>query len=138
MSRGELLNVRYPAQRDRGSVSVTVIMVPFILLVIMLVVQVGLAGYARKVAAGAAQQGALQAAVYEGSPGSGAAYAMDLFSASAGGVVTDSSASSSSTGNAVSVTINATVVRVFPLLPTFSISATGSANRERFVPEGAP
>ena len=47
---------------DRGEVTATVIVVPVVLLAMLLVVQFGLAYYARQVLAGAAQDGAAAAA----------------------------------------------------------------------------
>ena len=114
----------------------TVLMVPFVLIATMLVVQVGLAGYARHVAAGAAQDGADTAAAFEADIARGEAVARSLFESSAGQLATSTSTSSTATDSAIAVTIRAEVVRVLPLFPTITISATGSANRERFVPEG--
>lgn len=116
--------------------TVTVLMVPFVLVATMLVVQFGLAAYARHVAAGASQDGADTAAAFEADAGRGEAVARMLFDASAGQLTTSTRTASAASETTITVTVTADVVRVLPLFPAITISATGSANRERFVPEG--
>ena len=124
--------------RDRGEVTVTVIMIPFIIIGMMLVVQFGLAMYARQVVSGAAQDGAATAALRDSSPGAGQAVTDQLVTQSAGHLLNGYSSSASSTGDIVTVRASGNVVKVFPFFPTITVSGSGSATVEEFVPEGGP
>jgi len=119
-------------------VLVTVIMVPFILIGMMLVVQFGLAYYARQVMAGAAQDGAASGAREGSSVAAGKVVTDSLVNASASQLLSSYSSSAGSDGNVITVTARGEVVRVFPLFPSITVSATGSATIERFVPQGSP
>lgn len=113
-------------------------MVPFIVMAMMLIVQFGLAMYARQVVAGAAQDGAAQAALVGSSPAAGQAVTDGLVQQAAGNLLTGYGSSVSSTAEVVTIQASGQVVRVFPLFPTLTVSATGSATIERFRPEGQP
>lgn len=113
-------------------------MMPFIVIAMMFAVQVGLAYHARQVVAGAVQDGAATAAMAGSSPAQGAATTETLIAASAGNLVSTPSVSASTSGEVVTVSAAATVVRVFPLFPTFNVSAESSATLERFRPQVAP
>lgn len=123
---------------DRGEALVTVLMVPFILIGMMLVVQFGLAYYTRQVMAGAAQDGAASGARDGASAPTGQVVADELAQSGAAHLLTSYSSSSSSDGNVITVTTSGTVIKVFPLFPSITVSATGSASVERFVPQGSP
>lgn len=123
---------------DRGEALVTVLMVPFILIGMMLVVQFGLAYYARQVMAGAAQDGAASGARDGASAASGQVVADELAQSGASHLLTSYSSSSSSDGNVITVTTRGNVIKVFPLFPSVTVSATGSASIEQFVPQGSP
>jgi len=113
-------------------------MVPLVLIAVMLVVQFGLAYYARQVLAGAAQDGAASGARVDGSPGAGAALADSLIDQGAGALLTSHGASGSSDGERVTVTATGEVVSLIPFLGSISVSATGSSPVEEFDPQGAP
>jgi len=113
-------------------------MVPFILISMMMVVQFGLAYYARQVIAGAAQDGAASGARDGASEGSGKAVADQLVQSSGRHLLSDYSSTWSSNDNVITVTTNGTVIKVFPLFPKINVSATGSASIEQFVPQGSP
>ena len=123
---------------DRGEALITVLMVPFILIGMMLVVQFGLAYYAQQVMAGAAQDGAASGARDGASASAGQAVADGLVQSSASQLLASYSSSSSSDGNVITVATRGNVVKVFPLFPSITVSATGSASIEQFVPQGSP
>ncbi len=129
---------RTRSDRDRGEVLVTTIMVPFIIIGMMLVVQFGLAMYARQVVAGAAQDGAATGALQGSSPAAGQAVTDQLVDQSAGHLLNGYSSSVSSNGDIVTVRASGNVVKVFALFPTITVSGSGSATVEEFVPEGGP
>lgn len=116
--------------------TVTTIMIPLIVLAILFVVQVGFAYHARQVVSGAVQDGAATGAMDGHSPADGAATAQSLIDGAAGSLLTGTSAIGSQSGDVVTVEATATVVQVFPLLPTFTVSAESSATVERFRPQG--
>lgn len=113
-------------------------MVPFILVGMMMVVQFGLAYYAQQVMAGAAQDGAASGARDGASPAAGQAVADDLARSGASHLLTSYSSSSTSGANTITVTTRGNVIKVFPLFPSITVSATGSASIEQFVPQGSP
>ncbi len=114
----------------------TTVMMPVIVLAVMFVVQVGLAYYTRQVVSGATQDGAATGAMYGFMPEEGGATARDLIEQGAGHLTTGSAAAVSVAGDVVTVQASATVVKVFPLFPTFTVSAESSAPVERFRPQG--
>lgn len=113
------------------------LMVPFIIVGMMMVVQFGIAMYARQVVAGAAQDGADTGARAGSSPGQGVATTDQLVSQAGGHLITGYSSSVASDGDIVTVTAQADVVRVLPLFPTITVRASGSASVEKFVAEGS-
>lgn len=119
-----------------GEVTVTVMMVPLVLITVMLVVQFGLAYHARQVMAGAAQDGAASAARQGSGVGAGASLADSLIEQSAGQLLTSHSTAGSSDGARVTVTARGRVVSVLPLFPSIDVSASGSAAIEEFEPQG--
>lgn len=122
--------------RDRGSASVTVLMIPFIIVGMMAVVQFGIAAYARQVVAGAAQDGADTAARHNSSVAAGQATADGLVLSAGGHLMSGYSSSGSSDGEIVTIRTQADVVKVFPLFPTITVRGAGSASIERFEPAG--
>ena len=111
---------------------------PLIVLALMFAVQVGLAYHARQVVSGAAQDGAASGAVAGSSAAEGAATAQSLIEGSAGNLLNGLSVSGSQSGEVVTVSASATVVKVFPLFPTFTVSASSSASVEEFRPQASP
>ena len=113
-------------------------MMPLIVIALMFVVQVGLAYHARQVVSGAAQDGAASGAVEGSSAAEGAATAQSLIEGAAGSLLNGLSVSGSQSGEVVTVSASANVVKVFPLFPTFTGSASSSASVEEFRPQVAP
>ena len=111
---------------------------PLIVIAVMFVVQVGLAYHARQVVAGAVQDGAATGALLDSTPTQGAIAAQQLIDDAAGALLTDTTTTGSRDGEIVTVTTSGTVVRVFPLFPTFTVSATSSATVEQFRPQATP
>ena len=110
----------------------SIVVLPVLLVMMLLVVQGGLAYHARSVMATAAQDGAALGATRDGSPGAGVALTDRLVTGAVGGLVTDYRSSVGSNGDDVTVTVRANAVKVFPLFPTLTLSASGSAKIERF------
>jgi Flp pilus assembly protein TadG len=117
-------------------VTATVIVIPVVLLAMLLVVQYGLAYYARQVLAGAAHDGAAAAAREQSSPAQGAALAEQLIGEAGGSVLDSYTATAASDGDTVTVTATGEVVSLLPFFGTITVKATGSANVERFEPQG--
>lgn len=113
------------------------LVVPVVLLALLFVVQFGLAYHARQVLAGAAHDGAAAAARERSSPGEGAALADELIGEAAGGLLDSYRADASSDGDTVTVRATGKVVSLLPFFETITVTATGSANVERFEPQGA-
>ena len=120
-----------------GSASVTVLMVPFVIVGMLLVVQFGIGMYARQVVQGAAQDGADTAARSGSSLNHGLATTDSLVTRAGGHLITGFSSSGGSTGDVVTISAQADVVRLLPLFPVITVRATGSATVERFVPAGS-
>lgn len=119
--------------------TVTTLMMPLVVIAVMFVVQAGLAYYTRQVVAGATQDGATTGTMYGFTPEQGAATAQELIDQAAGHLTTSSSSSWNASGDVVTVQASATVVKVFPLFPSFTVSAQSSATVERFrSQEGGP
>lgn len=117
---------------DRGDVSVTVLMVPFIILATMLVVQFGLAMWASQIMTGAAQDGAATAALDGSSTSAGLAVTDQLVSYSGGHLIKSQPASASTTATTVTITVQAEVESLIPFLSNFTVTGTSSATLERF------
>lgn len=114
---------------------VTVIVVPVVVLAMMFLVQAGLAYHARQVVAGAAQDGAATGARHGASAAAGQATAEALVDAAAAQLLTGHTVTPTVTAETVTITVTGTVVRVLPLFPTFTVSATASASVEQFRPQ---
>lgn len=110
------------------------LMVPTFVVMMLAIVQFGLAMYTKSVLAGAAQDGAAHAAVVR-SPGAGQEVTDQLVSSSAGQLVVGYGSSAAHNGDLITVTVQANVVKVFPLFPTISVSASGSGAVEGFRPQ---
>lgn len=113
----------------------TVIVVPVVVVAMMFLVQAGLAYHARQVVAGAAQDGAATGARHGASAAVGEAAAEALIAAGAGQLLISPDVTSSATAETITITVTGTVVKVLPLFPTFTISATSSASVEQFRPQ---
>lgn len=116
---------------------VTVIVVPVVIVAMMFLVQAGLAYHARQVVAGAAQDGAATGARHGASAAAGQATAEALVEAGAAQLLTGHTVTPVATADTVTITVTGTVVKVLPLFPTFTVSATSSASVERFRPQEA-
>ena len=134
-TRGDEAGVRRRLRGERGEVTVTVLMVPLVLMVVLAVVQFGLAYYARQVLAGAVQDGAAAGARQDSSPGAGAALAEQLIVEGAGSLLSSHSTSGGSDGERVVVSASGQVVSVFPFWSGPTVSASGSATIEEFAPQ---
>jgi len=108
------------------------VVLPVLLIMMLLVVQAGLAYHARSVMSTAAQDGAAAAAASDGSPGAGRALTDELVNGAVGGLVTEYSSAVGSNGEDITVTATANAVKVFPLFPTITMSVSASATIERF------
>jgi hypothetical protein len=102
----------------------------------LLVVQFGLAYYARQVLAGAAHDAAAAAARERSGPGQGVALAEQLIGEAAGSLFDSHAVSTASDGDTITVTATGEVVSLLPFFGTITVTATGSANVERFEPQG--
>lgn len=116
---------------DRGTVLETVIMVPLILWMVMLVAQFAIAAYTKQVLTGAVEDGAAEAALLHSSDARGQATAESLF-ASADGWVSAHNIDVSRDDRQVVATGEATVVKIFPLLPTITVQASSAASIEQW------
>jgi uncharacterized membrane protein len=108
-----------------------VIILPVVLLAMWLVLQVAIVMHAQHVAQAAAQDAAVAAASDSGSP---EAIARSLMQRSAGGLTSGVGVSSGGDGEFVTVTVSASVVRIFPI-GTYRVTETASAPIERFTPQ---
>ncbi len=115
----------------------TVVLIPVVLIAVMLVVQFALAYHARQVLAGATQDGAAAAARYQSSPGDGVILARSLIAESAGGLVHDTSVTTSSTQRSVTVEASAQVISLLPFFQGITVRAASTAALETFSPQGA-
>lgn len=117
---------------DRGDVIPSIVVLPVLLIMMLLVVQAGLAYHARSVMSTAAQDGAALAAASDSSPGAGQALTDQLIADAVGGLITNYSSAPGSNGTEITITVSANATKVFPLFPTLTLSAAGSATIERF------
>jgi len=112
-----------------------IVVLPVLLVAVLLVVQAGLALHARQVLSASAQDGAQIGAALDSSPGAGQAVTDSLVNSTIGGLVDGYFSSVAVSANEVTITTRATATKVFPLFPTISLSAAGSATLERFEPQ---
>ena len=92
--------------------------------------------HARQVMAGAAQDGAAAGAAADSSPDAGLAITDRLVTSTVGGLVDSYSSSVSSNGSEITVSVSGNARKVFPLFPTITLTAPGSASLETFRPQG--
>ena len=121
-----------------GEVTATVLMVPVVLLALLLVVQFGLAYYARQVLAGAAQDGAAAAGRLGSSTSAGVSLAETLIEEAGGSLFDSHNATASSSGNLVTVQASGEVVSLLPFFGTITVEASATAKVESFDPQGQP
>lgn len=136
-NRGE--SPRREARRlrgDRGETIQAIVVLPVLLIMIMLIVQFGLALHARQVMAASAQDGAAAGAALDSSPGGGKAVTDGLVNSTIGGLVVDYTSAPSISGDQLTITTRATAKKVFPLFPTLTLTASGSATFEEFEAQG--
>lgn len=112
-------------------------MVPFIIVASMLVVQYGLAMYARQVLSGAVQDGAAEAALDGSTPGTGQIVTDQLVSQSGGHLIVNYSSTLTTTATTVTIAAQADVVRLLPLFPAITVRAASSASIETFRDAGS-
>lgn len=117
---------------DRGDVIESIVVLPVLLIMMLLVVQAGLAFHARQVMSTAAQDGAATAAASDSSVGAGQALTDQLVTDAVGGLVTNYSSTAGSNGAEVTVVATANATKVFPLFPTLTLSVSASATIEQF------
>jgi len=110
-------------------------MIPLVIVAMMFVVHAGLAYHARRVVAGAAQDGAAAGARYGSSPDQGVVTARALLDAVGDHLLDDVQVTPSGDSGTVTITVTADVVRVLPIFPGFHVSATSSAAVEQFRPQ---
>jgi len=117
---------------DRGDVIESIVVLPVLLIMMLLVVQAGLAFHARQVMSTAAQDGAATAAASDSSVGEGLALTDQLVNGAVGALVTNYSSSAGSNGAEVTVVATANATKVFPLFPTLTLAVSASATIEQF------
>jgi Flp pilus assembly protein TadG len=111
--------------------------VPFVLLAVMMVVQFGLAFYARQVLSGATRDGAAAAARRGSSAGEGAAVTAKLIDGSGGTLFAARPQTTPSvSGNTVTITSSGQVVSLMPFFGNITVKASSSASLETFNPQG--
>ena len=116
----------------------TVLMVPVVLLALLLVVQFGLAYYARQVLSGAAQDGAAAAGRQGSSPAAGVSLTDTLVEEAGGSLFDSHNTTASSSGNLVTVQTSGEVVSLLPFFGTITVQASATAKVESFDPQGQP
>ena len=114
------------------------LMVPVVLLALLLVVQFGLAYYARQVLAGSAQDGAAAAGRQGSSPAAGVSLTETLIGEAGGALLDSYTATADSDGNTVTVQVSGEVVSLLPFFGTITVDATATAKVESFDPQGQP
>jgi len=103
----------------------------------MMVVQFGLAYYARTVLVGAAQDGAASGARRDSTPEDGRAVALDLVNDAGSSLILNQQASVNASADRVVVTVEADVVSLIPFRESITVRASGSAPTEEFHPQGS-
>src|SRR5262245_19679977 len=130
-----------PARPRRGDLgaatTVTVLVVPIVMLCILLGVQIALAYHARHIAEAAAADAAHAAAAYGAAADAGATTAKDILTTNATQLLDDVSVSVAVDADRVRVVITGTVENVVPGLD-LRVSGTGEAPVERFRPGSEP
>jgi len=121
---------------DRGETIQAIVVMPVLLVMVLLVVQAGLALHARQVMSASAQDGAASGAALDSTPGAGQAITDQLVTSTVGGLVDNYSSNVSVSATQVTITATAQAKKVFPLFPTINLSASGSATIEQFDPQG--
>ncbi len=114
------------------------LMIPVVLLALLLVVQFGLAYYARQVLAGAAQDGAAAAGRQGSSPGAGVNLTETLIEEAGGSLFASHTARANGDGNLVTVQASGEVVSLLPFFGTITVHASATAKVESFDPQGQP
>lgn len=104
---------------------------------LMMVVQFGLAYYARQVLSGAAQDGAAAGARRDSSPEAGRQLAENLVAQSGSSLLVGYRADVVEQGGQVTVTLRGEVVSLMPFQRSLSVVASGSAPTETFRPQGS-
>ncbi len=114
------------------------LMIPVVLLALLLVVQFGLAYYARQVLAGAAQDGAAAAGRQGSSPAVGVNLTETLIEEAGGSLFDSHTATANGDGNLVTVQASGEVVSLLPFFGTITVHASATAKVESFDPQGQP
>lgn len=119
---------------DRGDSSVQMAIVfPFIIVLTIAAVQVGMQYYARSVALTAAREGVSAGRVYQASVGEGAARARETLDRIAGDSLSATGVSTSgSTAETMKVTVTGRAVSLLPGVPGKLISQSATGPRERW------
>ncbi|MFB8026854.1 TadE family protein [Streptomyces sp. NPDC055990] len=125
---------RLRAQGDRGESSIQMAIVfPFVILLTITAVQVGMQYYARNIALTAAREGVSAGRVHQASPGEGAARARETLGRIAGDSLRGAGVSTAgSSGETMKVTVTGRAVSLVPGIPGLLISQSATGARERW------
>ncbi|MET7621938.1 TadE family protein [Streptomyces sp. NPDC005408] len=109
------------------------IVFPFIILLTIAVVQVGMWFHARNIALTAAREGVSAGRAYQASPSDGAARAREALTRIAGDSLRDSGVSTAgSTADTMQVTVTGTAPSMLPGISGLRVSQSASGTRERW------
>ncbi|WP_435844261.1 TadE family protein [Streptomyces clavifer] len=109
------------------------IVFPFVILLTITAVQVGMQYYARNIALTAAREGVSAGRIHQASPGEGAARARETLGRIAGDSLRGAEVSTAgSSGETMKVTVTGRAVSLVPGLPGLLISQSATGARERW------
>lgn len=127
----EALRRRLHGSRERGSMSVElVILTPVLLLLLFMIVQAGLYIHAREVALHAAAEGSAAATVEGGTDADGAAAALGF--ADQVGALSGTAATVERTASTVTVTVTGQAPSIIPGLPLLDVTQSSTSAIERW------
>lgn len=111
------------------------IVFPFVILLTITAVQVGMQYYARNIALTAAREGVSAGRIHQATPGDGAARARETLGRIAGDSLRGAGVSTAgSGGETMKVTVTGRAVSLVPGLPGLLISQSATGARERWTP----
>ncbi|MFJ8769583.1 TadE family protein [Streptomyces clavifer] len=109
------------------------IVFPFVILLTITAVQVGMHYYARNIALTAAREGVSAGRLHQASPGEGAARARETLGRIAGDSLRGAEVSTAgSSGETMKVTVTGRAVSLVPGLPGLMVSQSATGARERW------
>lgn len=118
---------------ERGQTSEAVLIFPLVLGLVFLIIQVGIWAYARNLAVHSAREGATAAASYE-SGQSPEAITQSALADSADGILRSYTVTSSSSADAVTVTVRGRPLSLIPLVELPPIEQSVTVPLEHYVP----